>query len=160
MANDISRSSHAYTHAFTGVRSEAQSTVVQRISVAFERRVSRRASREVARSVPVITAYTSTSLALEHERARIVSVSRNSDFNTCVKVHAIRDFRTQLKSAVQPISLAFECCVRETAYVHWPKCMATDCHGVKGDTQYSVFQLRSNVAYRVEFHGKWHGVCL
>ena len=42
----------------------------------------------------------STSLALEHERARIVSVSRNSDFNTCVKVHAIRDFRTQLKSAV------------------------------------------------------------
>ena len=27
------------------------------------------------------------------------------------------------------------CCVRETAYVHWPECKATDCHGVKGDTQ-------------------------
>ena len=24
---------------------------------------------------------------------------------------------------------------------------------------YSGFQLRSNIAYRVEFHGKWHGVC-
>ena len=29
---------------------------IQRISVAFERRVTRRVSREVARSVPVITA--------------------------------------------------------------------------------------------------------
>ena len=41
----------------------------------------------------------------------MVSVSKNRNFQYCVKVHATRDVRTQLQSAVLLISAPFEQCV-------------------------------------------------